>query len=125
MPSLVNAIENLQQVSLRLDKVSVENLPYERCLELYDSKETFFFVDPPYLHAKPGAYKGWNDDQMTELRERLEGLRGRWLVTVNDAPLTRKLFKGCKSEVVHTRNGTVNSNVQAGATVGELIIEPR
>jgi DNA adenine methylase len=40
----------------RLGGVMIENVSYERCLALYDSAETLFFLDPPYLKSDAGAY---------------------------------------------------------------------
>lgn len=123
--SQINAMEQLKKFHERMDKVSVENLPYDRCLKLYDAPTTFFFVDPPYLHARPKNYAGWNEDQMTGLRENLDGLEAGWLLTVDDSPFNRRLFKGCRIEAVQTRNGCVNHAYKPNATFGELIISPR
>lgn len=43
-------------VADRLRTVQVENLDFERCLLDYDSPETLFFCDPPYL---PGTCSGF------------------------------------------------------------------
>lgn len=114
----------LGEAHKRLDRVVVENLPYERCLELYDSKDTFFFLDPPYLHARIRTYKGWDEDQMTEFSKRLRGLKARWLVTVDDSPFNRELFKRHQVERVVSKNQCVNNRTTPKATFGELIIQP-
>ena len=107
----------------RLDGVVVENLPYERCLKNYDSPETFFFIDPPYLNAKVDAYKGWTEIQMRGFRREVGKLKGRWIVTVDDSPLNRELFAGCKLTAVESRNGICNLRLTQ-QTFGELIITP-
>jgi DNA adenine methylase len=123
--SSVNAMEQLKRFHDRMDRVIVENLPYDRCLKLYDAATTFFFLDPPYLHAKPKNYAGWNENQMEELRGNLAGLKGRWLLTVDDSAFNRRLFRDCRISRVTTRNGTVNHRLQPQATFGELIISPK
>lgn len=108
----------------RLDGVLIEHLPYERCLELYDSKDTFFFIDPHYLHADVHCYDGWTEDQLREFRRRLRSLKGRWMVTLDDSEFNRKLFKGCHMVPISTKNGIVNNRTHGKQKFGELIITP-
>lgn len=122
-PSRENALENLQNFNKRLDRVSIENLSYERCMEVYDSKDTFFFIDPPYLEADTGTYQGWTEKDLRTLRKRVGKLRGQWLVTVDDSPLNRELFSDCRVEAITTRSGMVNQ-AKTSASFGELIIQP-
>ncbi len=125
MASREGVIENLKELNKRLDRVNVENLSYERCLELYDGDETFFFIDPPYLHSNAPNYAGWTEEQACVLRSHLDKLRGSWLLTLNDSPFTRSLFKDCKIEAVQTRNQGVNCANLPKAQFGEIIIEPK
>lgn len=108
----------------RLDNVVVENLPYERCIELYDSRDSFFFLDPPYLNSDAGAYPGWSEKQMRELRRRVERLKGKWLVTVDDSTFNRELFSDCQLQAVESQNKRVNNRRLPNAKFGELIITP-
>lgn len=107
----------------RLDNVAVENLPYDRCVKLYDSPQTFFFLDPPYVNAPTGAYDGWTQKQMSDFREQLRGLQGKWLATINDSEENRELFSDCQVKRIRTRNRLVN-NRAAKQDFGELIITP-
>jgi len=114
--------ELLREFNARMDRVSVENLSYERCLELYDGKETFFFLDPPYLNSDPHIYKGWTEAEMTALKNILFQLKGQWLLTVDNSAFNRNLFGECTTIAVRTRNGEVNNANLSDATFGELII---
>lgn len=109
----------------RLNKVVVENLPYERCLDNYDSKDSFIFMDPPYLNAQTEAYRGWSEKEMRQFRRRVEKLKGKWLVTVDDSPLNRDLFSDCKLEAVSSHNRLANNRTHSELRFGELIIEPK
>lgn len=42
-------IEKIKAVHRRFEKVVIENVDWEDCFRRYDSKETFFYCDPPYL----------------------------------------------------------------------------
>jgi len=121
-PSRQNVLELLHRLNLRLDKVSVENIPYERLFQNYDSPETFWFLDPPYSAGEADNYAKWSNEQMAEFAARVHRLRGDWLVTINDCPLNRKLFSQHEIQPVTTHSGTVNRKLCPDATFGELII---
>lgn len=106
----------------RLDKVVVENISYDRCLKLYDSPETFFFIDPPYLNAKINAYKGWREEDLQNFRKHLDRVEGKWVVTLDDSKFNRELFKDCKLTAVVSSNKCVNRRTHGEQKFGELII---
>jgi DNA adenine methylase len=106
----------------RLNRVTIENIPYERCFANYDARESFFFLDPPYLDAQPGAYAGWDRAQLKTFRRQVDKIKGQWVITLDDSPFNRDLFRDCPIEPVVTSNKMINSNTVAGAKFGELII---
>jgi DNA adenine methylase len=114
--------ELLGEAHLRLDKVVVENLPYERCLANYDSKDTFFFMDPPYLNAETKAYRGWTEKEMRSFRREVQKLKGNWAITVDDSKLNRELFADCQMKAVSHQNGLCNRRTHGSLKFGELII---
>lgn len=122
-PSRANVLENIRALNARLDKVTVENLPYERLFTNYDSPDTCWFLDPPYSAGKTKNYDAWTDETMTEFAARVMDLAGDWIVTVNDSALNRSLFAGHEIKPVVTRSGAVNKKKLPGATFGELIIQ--
>lgn len=123
--SRVRATDMLGAAHARLDNVVVEHLSYDRCLSLYDSPDTFFFIEPPYVDAPTGAYEGFSREQMTALSKQVGKLKGKWIVTVNDSPFTRDLFAGCDLRPLTTKSGTVNNRTTSKKTFGELIIQPK
>lgn len=111
----------LGQARERLDRVVVENVSYERCLSLYDSPETFFFIDPPYLNSKIDAYDGWGETQISDLASRVALLKGQWVVTLDDSPFNREVFRGYHIESVESRNGTANV-LKSDSRMKEIIV---
>lgn len=109
----------------RLDKVVIENIPYERCFKNYDSKDTFFFIDPPYLNSKIKAYDGWDETKLREFRADLRRLKGQWIVTLDDSPFNRELFSDCKVQSITTQNRSVNVGTHGAQTFGEIIVTPK
>ncbi len=114
-------LEQIRQLNVRLDKVTVENLDWQRCLDLYDKAETFFFFDPPYTSCDAGLYAAWTVADVQRFRERLDRLKGRWIVTLNDAPEIRRVFSDCRIKAVERAKGINHTN---GKTYRELIILP-
>jgi len=115
----------LARANDRLDGVVVEHLPYERCLKNYDSPDTFFFMDPPYLNADTGAYDGWSEAKMREFSGRVRSLQGNWITTVDDSEFNRKLFSGCAIKPVSAQNRLCNVRTHSSVRFGELIITPK
>lgn len=109
----------------RLNGVVIEHLPYERCLENYDSKDTFHFIDPPYVGAPTKAYDGWDEAQAKALRKRVGKLKGNWLITLNDSPSNRAIFAGCEIKAVSTQSRLCNNRTHSQVRFGELIITPK
>lgn len=70
------------------------NQDYTSVVKTYDSPTTFFFFDPPYEKTRSiygyGEHKDFNYEK---LREVLRSIRGRFLMTINDSPNMRNMFK--------------------------------
>ena len=84
--------EVIEETHQRLARVLLECLPYEQVLAKYDSRETCFFADPPYFgvsHYKfnfaPGDFR--------LLSERLGKVKGSFVLSLNDTPEVRELFR--------------------------------
>ncbi len=125
MGSRRSRMEAIRQLSVRLDRVCIEHLDWTEVLSRYDRAGTFFFLDPPYTGCDAGAYKAWTIADVLQLRERLRGLKGRWLITLNDHPDIRRIFSGCRLTAVERARGINNRADSAKARrYRELIIEP-
>ncbi|MBB5033131.1 DNA adenine methylase [Prosthecobacter vanneervenii] len=124
-PSRAAVLEKLRDFNARLDKVAVENLSYERLVKNYDSPGTLWFFDPPYTAGDTGMYAVWNHEEMAAFAGVVSGLQGDWIVTVNDAPENRALFKGHEIQAVETPSGAGNRRIRPDATFGEVIIRRR
>jgi DNA adenine methylase len=109
----------------RLNNVVIENLPYERSFANYDSKDTFHFMDPPYLNCTSAAYAAWTEKEMKLFRRRVEKLKGNWLITVDDSPFNRDLFSDCNLQAVATTNQLCNRRTHGDLKFGELLITPK
>jgi len=119
------AMEAVLAMHERLDRTVIEQLPFDRCVKNYDRKHTFFFFDPPYLDVDPGAYRAWTVAEMEQLRTVLDGLKGKWIVTVGDHAEARRIFKGFHFRATEIVNKMNEMRLGKAAVLKELIITPQ
>ena len=117
-------LSKLAAFHVRLDRVTIENLTWQRCLELYDCKEALIFCDPPYTSGTVGAYDAWTDKDVAELASALRAAQGHWIATLNDCAANRAAFAGCRIQAV-TTNANMRQRHAPGQRFGEIIIRPR
>ena len=109
--------KRLVQWRRRMACVILECRPAEELLPIYDSPETLFFLDPPYVGTgKLDAYANFTPAQIVALAKQLRTLKGRFILTLDDRPEHRTLFAGYTQLAVKTQ-----SKMRPGA-FGELII---
>jgi DNA adenine methylase len=116
----------LEAVHDRLAGVVIECLTWPELLRRYDRPATLFYVDPPYWGGEEDYGEGVFARQDFEaLAEALSGLRGRFVLSLNDTPGVRQVFRRFEIEAVET---TYSISGLAGAgrgKVGEVLISPR
>lgn len=118
--NLLRLEEELSVVHFRLNRVCIENKPYEKIFERYDKPHTFFYIDPPYHGCEDYYGDGiFGREDFRKLQGILEQIKGRFILSINDVPEIRKLFKGFKIETVGT---TYNVAANQKKKVQELLI---
>jgi DNA adenine methylase len=110
-------LRHLADYQEKLKGVKYETRDYEAVVKKYDSPDTFFFIDPPYENtSKSFGYAQDKDFDFERLREVLDKIRGDFLMTINDSPRIRQLFKGFhikKMAVPNNYSHTKNSKQKA------------
>jgi DNA adenine methylase len=76
----------------RLQDVQIECLPYQKVLKKYDSSETLFYLDPPYWNL-PYYEHNFTEADFVEFGDLLQKLTGKFILSLNDTPEVRKLFR--------------------------------
>ncbi len=96
----LGAVEDLPEVAERLIRVQIENRPAVDVIRLYDSPETLFYCDPPYLHSTRGDSKAYQfemtDAQHEQLAEVLNCTHGKVAFSNYQASLLDRLFPAPK-----------------------------
>lgn len=76
----------------RLRNVFIEKLDCVDLIQRYDQERTVFYCDPPYIQ-QAGYAESFTLDDHERLATCLKATQGRWLVTVNDHPEARRLYR--------------------------------
>lgn len=113
--------ERLEQAHARLAKTTVENLDAIKCIEKYDSKDSLFYLDPPYWNADFYAVSFQGED-FIRLRDALSGIEGKFILSLNDTPEVRELFREFTIEEISTKYSVSNPR-RSKATRGKERIE--
>lgn len=111
----------LEAVHERLAPVTIERLRWQDFLRRYDRTGTLFYLDPPYFDCENdyGA-EMFEQPEFAEMAELLAGLKGRFILSLNDHPKVRELFARFRIEGVETTY-QVSGNGRA-QTAREVII---
>ena len=110
----------LADIHERLAGVVIEQLDFGAFIKRYDRAGMLFYLDPPYW----GCETDYGQDvfgraDFTRLAEQLAGIKGRFLLSLNDTPGVREVFAG-----FHFVEAATTYTIGAGASTraAELII---
>jgi DNA adenine methylase len=114
---LVPMLDDLHE---RLSGVVIECLPYADFIARYDRPKTLFYLDPPYWGSEDYYGKEvFTRDDFKHLSGILSGIKGRFILSLNDTPGVRETFADFAIEAVKTR---YSLNGPKTKETGEVII---
>jgi DNA adenine methylase len=94
----LGGVEALPEIADRLLRVQIENRPAIDVIKLYDSPETLFYCDPPYLHSTRGDNKAYayemHDDEHKQLALALRRCKGMVAISGYRNELMDDLYDG-------------------------------
>ncbi|MDR1004603.1 MAG: DNA adenine methylase [Prevotellaceae bacterium] len=109
----LGGVEQLDFIAERLLRVQIENRPAIDVIKLYDSKNTLFYCDPPYIHETRGdsnAYGYEMDDvahaQLAKVLNEAEGLVA---ISNYECPLMDKLYPAPQWTKIYSPQKTIHS----------------
>lgn len=83
----------------RLKRVQVENNDALKVIDRADSKETFFYIDPPYIGSDQGHYKGYTEEDYKHLLDKLSKVKGKFLLSSYPSKLLNSYIRKNKWKV--------------------------
>lgn len=111
-------VPRLQDVHERLAGVTIEQLPFDRFIARYDRRGTLFYADPPYWGTED--YYGaemFSPADFQRLSDALKGIKGRFILSLNDVPEIREMFSWALIEGVE-----LAYTLSRGVTPGREVI---
>ena len=116
-------VENdIEETYWRIANAHIENLDGLECVRRYDSPKSFFYIDPPYFGCENDYTVKWPRARFSELAKLLNGIKGAFMLSLNDRKEVREIFSEFHLKEVSTKY-SAGSSVKSRASVrGELLI---
>lgn len=93
--TLKSKIDRISYASQRFENVIIENKDFIEIIEKYDSKDTLFYLDPPYVKESRITKKAYifemNDKQHEILVDILLSLKGKFILSGYDNSVYKRL----------------------------------
>lgn len=111
----------IEAVHERLSSVVVERLPWAEFIRRWDRPGALFYLDPPY-YGNEGDYGRnlFGREEFEQMGDVLAGLKGRFLLSINDHPEVRRIFGRFAIEPVKARYTL--AGMAKSREFGELLI---
>lgn len=94
----LGSVESLPQIAQRFLRVQIENDSAINVIQRYDSKDTLFYCDPPYVHETRGDSKAYKyemtDSEHRELAGVLKEAEGKVALSGYHCDLMDELYEG-------------------------------
>lgn len=94
--TFITKVEDLKRFAMKLRRIQVDHRSWQHCIEIYDSDDTVFYCDPPYLPStrQSGKYR----HEMTAMGHRkllqtLIDCKGSVLLSGYDSKLYRDMLE--------------------------------
>jgi DNA adenine methylase len=103
----LGSVEGLAEIAQRLQRVQIENAPAVEVIRRYDTDDTLFYLDPPYVHSARGDAAAYGfemtDDEHAELSAVLHSIRGRAVLSGYRTDLYDALYADWRREDASAR----------------------
>ncbi len=76
-----NKRKQFYQYQKRLEKTSIECWDVLKVIKNWDSEDTFFYCDPPYISSDCGDYIEYTEEQFFQLLDKLSNIKGKFLLS--------------------------------------------
>ena len=119
--NILDLEETILQIHWRLAKVYLENEPYERVIARYDRPHTFFYLDPPYYGYKVYRHN-FEPADFEALSGLLGRLKGKFIVSLNDHPEVRRIFRTFRIRQVRVKYSANHPSTGRAEGRRELLI---
>jgi DNA adenine methylase len=82
-----------KDISKRLENVEIECRDAVEIIKGRDTKESFFYCDPPYFNSDMGHYKGYSEAEFERLLKALSKIKGKFLLSSYPSEILTRYIK--------------------------------
>lgn len=118
---MANNIKSCSSQQDKLRHTDILNKDYDTVLEKHNHKDTFAYLDPPYVDSE-GMYKANNGVSPDKICKSLKGFKGKFLLSYNDDPSVKKACKNFKIKKIDTKYELQRTQTGKMKPVKELLI---
>lgn len=111
----------LEEAWMRLSQVMIECLDFRDLIPRYDREHTLFFLDPPYWQIN-GYQHNFVEQDFHDLAKVLTDIKGRFLMTINDTPEVRHIYRRFRMEEVELKYSMSRKEGSRSKVRTELLI---
>lgn len=116
----------IEKAHKRLIRATIECKDYKEIIKKYDTKDTFFFLDPPYKTTKAHLYPSLDGKEFDfkELADILKTIKGKFILTLNSHEEIDEYFKEFKHKQIgnnYTNNRRHYAETKDNKTDDEVI----
>jgi len=116
-----NKIKNAKKQKEYYKNTRLFNLDYRKIIKKFDNTNSFFYLDPPY-EKSDRLYKDDSID-LQDMSNILKNLKGKFLLSINDSPNVRKIFKDFNIKSISVEGGSKDNSAIGSGIRKELLIK--
>ena len=90
----------IEDYAKRLEQTQIDNRDALKVIKLWDTKDSFFYCDPPYFNSNMGHYKGYTEQDFENLLITLSEIKGKFILSSYPSELLEKYTKKYKWNTV-------------------------
>lgn len=113
-------LKNLDKYQAKLAGASLLSKDYKQVIRNNDGVDTLFYLDPPYEDSE-GLYDKDNI-KLEDLSNLLKGIKGKFLLSINDSPSTRQVFSPFKITKIKVQGGAHHEEASVGGKIRKELL---
>ncbi|MGE5353924.1 MAG: DNA adenine methylase [Acidobacteriota bacterium] len=119
-------LKRMELINARLKRVQIECLDFEKIIKKYDTPDTLFYLDPPYVDAEKYYDIPFTMEDHERLASLLKNIKGKFVLSYYDHPFIREQYSGyqilTKEVSKHSYGMTVNAKSKERPKGKEVLI---
>jgi len=113
-------LQDIEAFTKRIENTTIECNDACRVLKLFDTPNTFHYIDPPYINTHLGHYAGYTEENFKALLETISDLKGKFMMSSYPTEILHKFIKLNKWKSVEFKKN-LSASCKAGATKIEVL----